>query len=103
MLEHAHDLRVEVQELPNGEQLVKDIQEDFRKAELSPKDRQMLEYAVKLTLHPSEMKREDVQALQDVGFSDSEIHDIAQITGLFNYYNRIADGLGIDLEKDLPQ
>jgi hypothetical protein len=33
-----------------------------------------------------------------VGFSDTAIHDIVQITGFFAYYNRLADGLGIDPE-----
>lgn len=58
----------------------------------------MLDFAVKLTREPRSMLREDVEALRAVGFSDTAIHDIVQITGFFAYYNRLADGLGIDPE-----
>lgn len=58
----------------------------------------MLEYAVKLTLSPAAMTAADVETLREQGFSDTAIHDIAQVTALFNYYNRLADGLGIDPE-----
>jgi alkylhydroperoxidase family enzyme len=39
-----------------------------------------------------------VAALRAAGLDDVAIHDVAQIAALFNYYNRIADGLGIDPE-----
>jgi alkylhydroperoxidase family enzyme len=40
----------------------------------------------------------DIQALRAVGLSDVAIHDAVQIIGYFNYINRVADGLGIELE-----
>ena len=58
----------------------------------------MLDFAVKLTREPRSVTREDVEALRSVGFSDTAIHDIVQITGFFAYYNRLADGLGIEPE-----
>ena len=58
----------------------------------------MLDFAVKLTREPRSMTREDVESLRAAGFSDTAIHDIAQITGFFAYYNRLADGLGIEPE-----
>jgi uncharacterized peroxidase-related enzyme len=61
-------------------------------------DRRMLDFAVKLTCEPSAMTREDVESLRAMGFSDTAIHDIVQITGFFAYYNRLAEGLGIDPE-----
>jgi uncharacterized peroxidase-related enzyme len=72
--------------------------DDYRQAELAPADRAMLDFAVKLTRTPSAMAEADVRALRAVGFDDAAIHDIVQITALFNYYNRLADGLGIDPE-----
>ena len=60
----------------------------------------MLDYVVKLSLHPAKMQRADVDRLREVGFDDATIHDIVQVTGLFAYYNRIADGLGIDDEPE---
>jgi uncharacterized peroxidase-related enzyme len=61
-------------------------------------DRRMLDFAVKLTREPRSMTREDVEALRAAGFSDTAIHDIVQIAGFFAYYNRLADGLGIEPE-----
>lgn len=59
----------------------------------------MLEYAMKLTLEPGGMREADVEALRAAGFSDTAIHDIAQVTALFNFYNRLADGLGIAIDE----
>ncbi len=58
----------------------------------------MLDYAAKLTMTPAQMRRDDVDALRAHGFSDRDILDIAMMTGLFAYLNRIADGLGVELE-----
>ena len=60
----------------------------------------MLDFAVKLTLTPARMTEQDVQELRQHGFDDGAIHDIAQITALFNYFDRLADGLGIDPEPE---
>lgn len=60
----------------------------------------MLDFVVKLTLRPKEMCADDLQRLRDRGFDDYAITDIVQITGLFAYYNRLADGLGIDNEPE---
>ena len=62
----------------------------------------MLDFAAKLTLTPAAMRREDVEGLRALGFSDEAIHDIVQATALFAYYNRLADGMGIDAEADMP-
>jgi uncharacterized peroxidase-related enzyme len=74
------------------------VRTDYRNADLSPADRAMLDFAVRLTAAPAAMRREDVEGLRRHGFSDTAIHDIVQIAALFNYYDRIADGLGIDPE-----
>ncbi len=58
----------------------------------------MLDFAVRLTRDMASVRENDVQALREVGFDDVAIHDIVQVTALFNYYNRLAEGLGIDPE-----
>jgi len=58
----------------------------------------MLDFASKLTLHPSELDEQDVEALRRAGHDDVAIHDIAQVAAYFNYINRVADGLGVDPE-----
>lgn len=59
----------------------------------------MLDYAIKLTLRPAEMTENDVKKLRVEGFDDREIHDICACTGYFAFVNRIADGLGVQLEE----
>lgn len=58
---------------------------------------------MKLTLEPGNMVEADVEALRAAGFCDTGIHDIAQVTALFNFYNRLADGLGIAIDGVPPQ
>ncbi len=60
----------------------------------------MLDFAVKLTRTPAEMSEADVEALRGLGFDDGTIHDIVQVAALFNYYDRLADGMGIDPEPE---
>ena len=60
----------------------------------------MLDFAIKLTREPQYMEEEDVEELRQNGFGDTAIHHIVQVTALFNYYNRIADGLGIAAEDE---
>lgn len=43
-----------------------------------------------------------MRALRAAGFDDRAIHDAAQVVAYFSYINRIADGLGVDLEPDMP-
>lgn len=61
-------------------------------------DRVMLSYALKLTRTPGEMTAADVESLRTVGFDDVAIHDICTIVAYFAFVNRLADGLGIELE-----
>lgn len=65
---------------------------------LAPAERAMLAYAHKLTVTPGEMTAADVAALRTHGFDDLAIHDICNIVAYFAYVNRIADGLGVELE-----
>ena len=59
----------------------------------------MLDYAAKLSIEPWNMVEDDVQELRDAGFSNSGILDIANVTSYYAYVNRLADGLGVDLEE----
>ena len=66
---------------------------------VSNQDVVMLRYALKLTREPANMNESDVQALRDVGFDDCAIHDICNVTAYFAFVNRVADGLGVELEN----
>lgn len=78
--------------------LVEQLKVDFRVAEIDEKDLAMLEYVAKLTLEPWSMSEEDVHKLREKGFSDEAILDIAQVAGYYAFVNRLADGLGVELE-----
>jgi alkylhydroperoxidase family enzyme len=54
----------------------------------------------KLTLTPGRMERVDVEALREVGFDDRSIHDACAIASYYAFVNRIADGLGVELEPE---
>ncbi len=84
--------------LTKDEVLVGSLKKDFRLANVDEKDAAMLNYAAKLTLEPWAMKQTDVEQLRNAGFSDTAILDICQVTAYFAYVNRLADGLGVELE-----
>ena len=78
--------------------LVHQIAKDWHAAALTPPNRALCAYAEKLTLAPAQMHDDDIETLRQHGFSDQAIHDATQVISYFNYINRIADGLGVDLE-----
>lgn len=65
---------------------------------LSGRERAMLDYAAKLTRTPAEITAEEIARLRTAGFDDRSIHDICAITSYFAFVNRIADGLGVEIE-----
>lgn len=71
---------------------------DYRTASLDPADRALLDYAAELTRDPGGMGEGQVQSLKDHEFSDTAIHDICQVSAYFNFVNRMADGLGVEIE-----
>ena len=71
---------------------------DRASAMLSENDQAILAYAVKLTRSPGTISSQDIQNLRSHGFNDLGIHDICAITAYFGFVNRIADGLGVELE-----
>ncbi len=95
MTHHGAGLR----KLLNDEALGEQLKRDFRAADLDDKDKAMLEYTAKLTLEPWNMLEGDVQKLRKNGFSDEAILDICQVVGYYAFVNRLADGLGVELEN----
>jgi uncharacterized peroxidase-related enzyme len=77
---------------------VKQLILNWQEADLNTADRAMLTYVEKLTLRPWQMVEADVIDLRTAGFSDAAILDINQVTGYYAFVNRLADGLGVDLE-----
>ncbi len=79
------------------------MKHDWRTTDLSEADKALCAWAEKLTKTPGDMAKTDVQELEAAGFSQEAISDAAQVVSYFNYINRIADGLGVDLEPEMEQ
>jgi len=63
---------------------------DHRKADIAPRQKSMLEFAVKLARAPETVTEQDFEPLRVAGFSDEDIWDIGAITALFALSNRMA-------------
>jgi uncharacterized peroxidase-related enzyme len=66
------------------------IAQNYRAAELSPRHKAMLDFAVKLTEAPDKLEEADRQALRAAGFADRDIWDIAAVAAFYNMSNRLA-------------
>ena len=64
--------------------------QNYRAARLEPRQKAMLDFAIKLTESPDKIEEADRQALRDAGFTDRDIWDIAAVAGFFNMSNRLA-------------
>ena len=55
---------------------------------------------MKLTREPANVRESDVEDLRELGLSDEQILSVVGIICLFNFMNRLAEGLGVDMEAD---
>jgi uncharacterized peroxidase-related enzyme len=65
---------------------------------LAAADQALLAYADTLTRTPAAVEAGDMDRLRSAGFDDAAIHDACAIVAYFAFVNRIADGLGVELE-----
>ena len=63
--------------------------------------RALLQYVERVTVQPTSVTAEHVEELRRAGFDDRAISDAVQIAAYFAYINRVADGLGVDLEPEM--
>jgi len=84
--------------LTKNKELVDALKRDYHEADITPADLKMLDYAVKVTLEHCNCEESDVDELRNAGFDDTDILDIVQVTAYYNYVNRMACGLGVELE-----
>ena len=66
---------------------------------LRASERALLAYADVLTLTPHAVSSTQIDALRAEGYDDRAIHDACAIVAYFAFVNRIADGLGVELEE----
>ncbi|MGA2857208.1 MAG: hypothetical protein ABSE40_10070 [Candidatus Sulfotelmatobacter sp.] len=75
--------------------LVEALERDYTTAPITPQDRVMLDYVVKLTRDATKVWKDDIEELRQAGFDDRGILQITLIASWFNYINRVADALGV--------
>jgi uncharacterized peroxidase-related enzyme len=80
------------------EALVTALREDYTKAPITPAERVMVDYVVKLTKDATKVSPLDHERLRGAGFDDQAILQITLIAAWFNYINRVADSLGVGRE-----
>ena len=97
MESHEKDLRSVVE----SDEQRQAVQEDYRSAGLTPREVALLDYSVKLTVHPRDVRRDDLEALRGHGLNDEQLVDAVQCIGYFNFINRVLDGLGVDPEPSM--
>ncbi|HEX5391477.1 MAG TPA: peroxidase-related enzyme [Burkholderiaceae bacterium] len=68
---------------------------NHRKADITPRQRAMLDFAMKVCLASAEIGEADYAALHEHGFSDEDIWDITSITALFGLSNRLANAISL--------
>ena len=88
---HGAILRIRAKNPRLGDQ----VAANYRKAEISPRQRAMLDFARKVAERSAEIDEADYEALQQHGFSDEEAWDIAAIAAMFAMSNRLANAFGV--------
>lgn len=84
-------------------QLVEGLRSGQEIKGISPRQRQMLRYAKKLTTSPTAVTEDDVRTLREYGFSDRAILEINLAAAYMNFVNRVALGLGVQLEESMER
>ncbi|ADH63597.1 MAG: peroxidase-related enzyme [Deinococcota bacterium] len=67
---------------------------NYRRADLAPRERALLDFAVKMTQDSPTMSPDDLIPMRAVGLSDEAIFEAAQVAAMFNFTNRLANALG---------
>jgi uncharacterized peroxidase-related enzyme len=80
--------------------LVEALIADIDSAPVEPKMKPILNYARKLTLAPARMTTADAEAIYEAGWGDDALYSTVLVTALFNFYNRLADGVGLAMPDD---
>lgn len=77
--------------------------DDHRTAGLTDKQVAMLDFVEDLSMVPPRSSRATVEGLRGLGWSDAAVLDMTQVAAYYAFVNRIADGLGVELEEHWPE
>ncbi len=74
-------------------ELAKQVSVDFTKADLSPRERRIAEFAVKISRSPNACSPADIDSLRETGMQDRDILGLVQIIAYYNMSNRFFEAL----------
>ena len=75
------------------------VRRDPERCSLPPRQRAIVDYVVKLARTPADVAQEDLAPLRAAGLSDRDIHDACAVASYYCFVNRLANGLGVELEE----
>ena len=64
---------------------------NYRKADITPRQKTMLDFAVKVSSTANEVSDSDIENMREHGFSDDDIWDIGAVSAFFSLSNRMAN------------
>ncbi len=73
---------------------------DYKSAPVDPKLMELFKFCDKLTNHPGDMQRADIESLRQLGWNDAAIFDAVLVTSLYACANRFSSGLGLTPDFD---
>lgn len=83
-----------------SETLKEQLVTDYSTADITDFEKQMLGYARMITIELNKIDSDYIAGLKSAGFTEENLHDIVQVASYFNYVNRLADALGVELEEE---
>jgi uncharacterized peroxidase-related enzyme len=85
----AHGAILRIRE--KNPQLADQIASNYRKADITPRQKAMLDFALKVSKSSHEISNADIEDMRELGFSNDDIWDIGAISALFALSNRMAN------------
>jgi uncharacterized peroxidase-related enzyme len=82
-----------------GPDLINALLHDIETAPVEARMKPILRYARKLTLTPARMTEADASAIYHAGWDDDALYSTVLVAALFNFYNRLVDGVGLALPE----
>jgi len=73
--------------------LAEQVRDDFTKADLSPRERRIADFTVKVTRAPSACSPADIEVLREAGLGDRDVLSLVQIVAYFNLSTRLFEAL----------
>ncbi len=79
--------------MARDQKFAEQVRDDFTKADLTPREKRIADFAVKVTCATKACNPSDIQSLRDVGLSDQDILSLVEIITYYNMSNRLFESL----------